>query len=469
MRVNVVAQRPTTNNEHDIMFTRTQLKKTVKTSMPMIVVQFLGSINGFLGMLMLSHLGHDVLAASSILFATYVFIFMLFSSILFSTSVLIAQALGRGEQHTIGQMVQQSWFLSILLSIPIMLLYWFIQPILLMLGQEPKLVAIIIPYFHTVLWGIVPIMMTMVSSQFAYGVQKPKLVMKITGLGIFIMIFLGYAFIYGRFGFPRMGVAGWGIASAITNWVFLFAYLASFIMIKEFACFQLFSKHCHKGFHHLKKLWQVGWPITVQTTGELASFFFITIMVGWIGASALAAQQVVTQYLMLLLIPIFGLTQAAGVLVGHAVGSKQHEDINAYAYATLSIAIVYCVVAFVIFNLFPTALASLFIDVHAKGVETTLHLIRVLFVIVLIAQLFDSIRNVMTGALRGLLDTRIPMIISLTALWLIRIPLSYVMGFPLKGGLIGISLAAIIAMGIGGLLLWWRWHRKSALLIQKGV
>ncbi len=444
------------------------LKRSLSTATPMMIGQMIGAMYGFLGMLMLSHLGHNVLAATALLYSTYVMLFVILMSPLMSISVLVAHAFGQKNYEEIGNLVQQACLFSLLLSAMIMLGYWFVKPLLLAFGQNPQLIDIIVPYFHTSIYSIPPMLISMVFTQFIYGIQQQKIIIWIYGFSILLTIGLGDGLIYGHWGLPMLGVAGLGWATTISSWISLVLYLFIFIR-KKFHIYHLFKPHMHDGWQHLKQVFHVGWPICLQTGSELLSFFMIAMMVGWLGERPLAAYQVVSQYAMLIIIPVFGLTQATSVLVGQALGAKNFHEVHSYVVANLLLALGYLTIVGIAFGFFPTQLASLYLDPHNPHNHTTLHIIRWLFLLIFTASVFDTLRDVLGGGLRGLFDTRWPMIISLIILWAIRIPLAYYIGISLQYGVLGIGNASILAMLIGAILIAWRWRKRLRLQIISAV
>jgi MATE family multidrug resistance protein len=227
---------------------------------------------------------------------------------------------------------------------------------------------------------------------------------------------------------------------------------------KSFQPFALFENHVKQTGKSLLRMFTVGWPISVQMGGEMLSFTTTTLMIGWISISALAAAQIVNQYSFLILVPIFSLSQASGILVGRACGAKQFHDVKALSYASMLLTLFISVIVGGIFIFNAKHLIAFYIDIHSPANAETLHLALVLFFIVAFSQMLDGLRNVLIGILRGLLDTRIPMIIGLFNIWIIGIPLAYVLGFVYHQGIIGVALGNLIGLVIGVSAMFFRFH-----------
>lgn len=440
-------------------------KRTLAVATPLILSQFIYTLSGFLGMLMLAGLGHDVLAASGLLFSTELMIRVVVLSPLFSLSVIVAQSVGRNALKEIGNLVQQAWWLAAIIAILMIALYHTVPFILQWFGQDPQLVSLITPYFKVAIFGLPALVINACNSMVLNGIGKQKMNALFTVLQVIVTLLTGYLFIYGHAGLPTMGVAGWGIAFACGMWAQLIATCTYFLTHHTFKQYHLLKKHSRNGWQHLKQIMQIGWPMVIQTGGELLSFSFITYMVGWLGIIPLAASQVVMQYLMLMLIPAFGLSMAGGVLVGRNMGAKNYTEAFAFGRSSVILSFIMMLIIGTLLLLFSNQLAHFYIKNSGEHYDNLLHIIRILFVISVIAQVFDTLRNTLTGVLRGTLDTKIPMWVGLITIWLVRVPLAYLFGFILHWGVYGISLSAVPAMFIGAYLLWNRWQAKMRKLI----
>lgn len=435
-------------------------KRLFSLAMPMAGTQFINVASSFLCMGMLAQLGHEVLAASALIFSAQLSISVSGISILFSLSVLIGHAFGARQYNVVGNLVQQAWILGLLISIPIMILFWNIDRIMIFFGESHQLAAIVRTYFHAFIWGVIPMFLSTCNQQFGYSIHKKGLIIISSCLSVLVLLGTAYAFIFGKFGFPTLGVAGLGYAFAAQN-SFFFLLTTLLFCTKDFSQYTLFQYHAYQHWNQLKKILQVGWPICIQMAGEMMSLLVSAVMVGWIGTTELAAFQIVNQYYFLVVIPIFSLSQASGILVGQACGAQQFHEIKKFSQVSILIAITAGLIVAGAFLLFPKLLASFYIDVDNSHNILTLKLTILIFSIIAFSQLFDSLRNMFIGILRGLLDTRFPMYMSLLTIWIIGMPLSYLLAFYLNLGVVGFVFGGAIGMFIGALLMAYRWHWVS--------
>jgi MATE family multidrug resistance protein len=419
------------------MIFREAIKKIFSLGLPMAGTQLIHVSSGFLCMTMLAKLGHDVL---------------------FSLSVLVSHANGAKNYFSIGNYVQQGWLMAVLISIPIIVFFWNIKAILILLGQSPQIASIVQTFFRAFVWGVIPNLLSTCNQQFGYGLHKKSLIVTASLLGIIVLLISSYTLIFGKFGFPKLGVAGLGYAQAI-QFSFFFIFTTLFYYFdKSFAQYKLFQFRVHKHLDHFVQMFKIGGPICAQMGGEIMSLFVMGIMVGWIGSSALAASQIVNQYYFLAIIPLFVFSQAGGILVGQANGAKEFHEIKLLGYSSIAVVVIISLFVTLVFTLLPTHLASVYINIHDPQNKTILHYALILFYISAFTQLFDGTRNMLIGVMRGLFDTKIPMVLGLILIWAIELPLCYILAFTFNLGIMGIALGALFSMIIGAGVMFYRWH-----------
>ncbi|CAN5326808.1 MATE family efflux transporter [soil metagenome] len=433
-------------------------KRIASLSLPMALSQLINFASAFLCTAMLAQLGQEVLAASALMISTQISLMVTAISLLLALSVLVGHAYGAKNYSAIGIFLQLGWILALFISLPLIFIYLHLDKILLYFGQSPSIVIITQQYFHVSVLNVVPCLLAVCNQQFGYGIRKVKLMILISFLSVLVLLPTAYALILGKWGLPQLGVAGLAYAQLAQNTFYLLATTACFYWGKSFKHFDLFTYRAHKNWRSILQMFKIGWPISLQMSGEMLAFFVSAIMVGWIGTTALAAYQVVNQYLFLVIVPVFALSQATGILISHACGAGNYHEVKKLGDISLYLILIICSMVAAIFLLMPHSLAAIYLNTQQQTDVATIQLVVVLFTIVAFSQVFDGIRNVLTGALRGIFDTRFAMLIGLLVLWGIGMPLSYVLAFPLHYGVIGVMLGSAVGMLIGAIVMFARWR-----------
>jgi MATE family multidrug resistance protein len=306
-----------------------------------------------------------------------------------------------------------------------------------------------------------PIMTQSCLEQFCYGILKQRLVIVINFLSMMIGIGVAYILIFGKLGMPALGVKGLGLTFAIQAWFDFMVLGTCCYVMKDFKKFELFKKRSYAGFHYAKKIFRIGWPMGLQFGGELGAFFVITMMIGWLGTDALAAVQITQQWMYLIIVPVFAMSEAAGILVGQAVGAKKYHELSAVSNSSLIISLGLVMLCNIGFIFFPHFFASFYMNSNDANNVIIMKLIPPLFMLMAVTLIFNSMRDVISGSLRGLFDTQFPMRVGLLVMWCLVLPLGYLFAFPLHMNVIGFRIGSNIGLLIGAMILLWRWNLKT--------
>ena len=440
-------------------------RKILNLAFPMAISQGLYMVGIFLCVMMLSHLGEIYLAASSLIFSTQMTVMIVGTAILFSGGFLIGHAYGAKDFETVGTYVQQSWVLAALISIPIICIFWNIDFFLKWLGQPVPVIHVVKSFFKIYAFGVLPFSLSVCNQQLYYGTRQAKLASYISIMGICILLMTSQALIFGHYGFPALGIRGLAFAMISQLWFSFLATLFFACVLPHFKDFKLFKFRLHNSLHCLTKMFKVGWPMIFQMGGELLFLSACTLMIGWLGITQLAAYQIVNRYLLLFWVPAMAFSQSLAILVGQSRGSGNFHEIKLLGRVGIRLSLVLGALMLVTFLSFRQYLALPYLNKMDPDYGQTFHTAMMLFGLVGFFQVFDGLRNVMTGALRGLFDTRYPMFASIVVLWLIGVPLGYFLGFTLHFGLPGIICGSGSGLLIGSLVILRRWLIKSGEVV----
>jgi MATE family multidrug resistance protein len=435
---------------------------------PVVLSQVLQTLGGFINALILARVSDQAFAAGMLITSFEMTVITVSFAVVYALSAMFSRVIGEGRNpERIGLLFSAGTVLALVIAAVNMVVLWNVGPILHALKQPEALTGLCERYFRVFVWSLPIMALRSVFSQFVIGIFKQAVVFYWSGVSLLLGAACSFVLTFGKFGLPALGIEGvaWGsMTASMVGFVVLAAYIFAW---PEHRVYRLLQFDLTKLRRPMVRILGVGVPICIQMGNELMAFFVTTMMVGRLGVEALAAKQVMTRYLMLLVIPIFGISQASAVLVGREFGAKNFYRAKAYANTCIAVGFVYSFAVLFVFAFAPGPFIRLFLTSSAR--DELMSVIAKLLVIMAIGQVFDSARNIATGALRGLQSTKIPMLVGIVTMWLLAIPLSYVMGFPLKMGLIGMAAAHSAVMAVSATILVLQWNKVSQRLFSEGA
>lgn len=443
-----------------------EFKRSLRLSLPLIGSQLIYGLSGFMATVMIAHLGRDELAANALVWSVFGFLIVTFIGVLCAISVLTAQSYGANDKNGIRTASSQGFLLATALAVPMAIAMWFAPYILTWTGQSPEIIQFATPYFHALTLCILPLNLLIAAEQFLSGIEETRLVLLISIAEVPLEIFFFYVLVFGKFGFPNVGMLGIAYGATLgmlTADIVVFAYL---YCAKKFKPYLKFNWRINKTY--FLELLRIGIPMGGMMGIELALFLMITLMMGKLGNDTLAAYQIVYQCFILVLTAIFGLSQGTSVRVGYEVGANNKDLVKLAAYTNTGIGCIYMLIIGIFYMLIPEKIIELVINPNAPNMHKVMLYATAFLIIAPILQLSDCLRLIGAAALRGLKDTKIPMYISTVAFWLIALPSAYVLGFILKLGGMGIWIGLTIGLTLGAIAIQWRfvWLVKRVQLTQ---
>lgn len=439
------------------------IKTLFAMGLPMVSTRLAQTIRGFILMVMLAQLGHTVLAASLFISIFQIVLMLIFMSPLFAVGSIVGRQYGEKKYESLAPILQQSCLISVLLGIPIMLIFSWIGPIMQLLHQPANIIPYVTTFLHILAWAIPGIMLSVAMQQFVAGIKLQRIVTWLMLFSLVLSAFLAYGLIFGHFGLPRMGVAGGALAMVIRAWATTVIYLFIMVWIHRRKV-KIWPLHLKGHWHWSKLMLKIGMPICFQLSSEMLALTLYAVMVGWLGEIALGASQIASEYMMFAIVPVFGLAEANGIVVGHSYGEKRFAEIKKLGIAGILGAACITGGIALIFIIFHRPLADVFIHFDQPDAQAIYYLALWILGLRIISMLFDGTVDVITGALRGLYDTKFPMYLSMAMHWLFALPLAAILGFGLHLGVIGLVLGGLAGNLLSASVLTWRWHHKSTHL-----
>lgn len=438
-----------------------ETKKTLNVALPLIAANLVQASSGFIGTVMLAKLGPAPLAASGLVSSLYFALVVVCWGMLNSISVLISQAHGANQLDKISRFLQQGLVFGVLISVPMLAIIWVAPWVLQFSVKDQAILSLATQYLHAMIWIIVPGTGLVVVEQLFFGLQKTKVVMALSILSVPLEIAGSYVLIFGKLGFPQCGIAGIGYGVAFA---YALVTLLAVIFIryhKELRQYYIFNKLPKLELVFLKEVVRIGWPIGAMYGIEVSFFAVLALLMGHIGAIALASHQIVMQYLGVEIMITFGFMNATTILVGHAIGRKDIAILPCLGQVGMFLAFIMAGIVGIAYWLFPEWIVRLDIEPHIPHHSAILGLTSQLLIIAIFYQLAEAVRIVAMGALRGMKDTRFPMLNSLLSFWGAGFVFSYMLGIWLKGQAVGLWIGSTLGVIVGAVILALRYQRLA--------
>jgi MATE family multidrug resistance protein len=431
----------------------------LRLAIPLALTGLAQSASFFFTTIFLAHLGPKILAAGSLvswLFATLVIV--LFGT-LSSINVLVSHKHGAKDQEGIALIARDGLLLAALLAIPGFLLLWNMAPIFLLFGQPESVVLIAKPYLHALSWGLLASFLTMACLEVTIGIGLARIALVYSIVAVTLNIFFNYVLIFGKFGFPALGIDGAGWGFTVECWVTLImlgAYIALNKKLRPYFC-NIFTL---KKSVFLVELLRVGLPIGVMYCFEVAFFFALTLSMGILGTVTQAANQVALQYLCLMMSIIFSIAQAITVRMGHLLGEKETALAKNASHIGIFIVIIFMSLVACVYWIFPSFLISLDFNIHNSVNYEIIREIKPLLAICALFQIVEATRIALFGSLRALKDTRFTMLASIISFWCIALPVGFFLAIYWHLGGTGFWWGMVMGAAVSVTLLYKRFQSR---------
>lgn len=441
------------------MSARQHIKPNFLLAYP-VMLSMLGQVmTGVADSVMVGWTGPVPLAASSL--ANIFFSIPLFFGVGVSYAItpLVAQAEGAADPSKIVTVLKNGSLINLITGLLLTLLIFSIEPFIYYMGQPEEVVTLAIPYLSIVAVSIIPTMIFQTYRQFAEGLQRTRVAMVIVVGSNLINIALNYLLIFGKFGFPELGLNGAGIATLLSRLIMAMSMMAYVYWGRKFLNYR--SGFSIGGYSRslIIKMLHIGLPAGSQFIFEAGAFGFSAIMMGWLGTTALAAHQIAINLATISYMTTSGLGAAATIRVGYFLGQQDHKNLRQAAFTMIAMAVVIMAGWAILFIVGRLGLPALYIDDQSVIILTSDLLIVGAFF-----QLSDGVQVVTAGALRGLQDVKIPSVLIFVAYWVIALPLGYLLAFPLKLEAIGIWIGLFLGLTITATAMVVRFYRLSGRL-----
>ncbi len=412
---------------------RSDFRALISLALPVVVVQVGMMLMGVVDTLMVGRLSPEALAAVALGNLYGMAVSLLAQGILLAIDPLVAQAVGAEDHGAIARSVQRALVLALVLSLPASVFLLFGGPVLTALGQPAAVVPLADTYARLLIPGVLPFLAFGVGRQALQALGHLRPVVVTILLANVVNVLLNWGLIFGRLGLPELGVAGSSIATSASRW-----FMALTLLV-------LGGRHL-RGYLRpwlresldpgaLGRMARLGLPIGLQFELEFSAFGGVALLAGSLGTIQVASHQIAINLASLTYMVPLGVSAAAAVLVGRAVGRGRPDDARRQGVATLATGAGFMAATAVLFLAVPSLLARLYsADPAVVALAAALIPLAGLF------QIFDGIQVTAIGVLRGVGDTRTPFVVTLMGYWLVGMPLGMLLG---------------LRAGLGAVGLWW--------------
>ena len=446
-----------------------EFKYNFKIAYPVILGMLGHTFVGFVDNVMVGKVGITELGAAA-LGNTAIFIAMSFAiGFSVATTSLVAMNDEAGDKQTVQSILNHSMLLNIILSTVLFLLMFFVEPVMRITGQSENVIALAVPYTHLVAFSLIPLGVFSTFKQFADGLSMTKYAMYVTLLANLINIFGNYLFIYGNWGCPKLGVLGAGVGTLISRIampIMLYYMLKYLPKTKEYVTHISFKNITEP---MIRKISNIGLPTGLQMIFETGIFSAAIWISGVLGENQLSANQIALNLASMTFMVANGLGITAMIRVGNQLGAKNYVNLRRVAFSVFLLVLCTQVFFAGLLALLHDWLPSLYLEMdNIEKAATNAAVISEAANLLLIAAIFqisDGLQVTALGALRGVQDAKIPMVITFIAYWLIAFPILCFLGLHTSLGTMGIWIGLLTGLTVAAISLLYRFNHISLRLI----
>jgi len=436
----------------------------LRLAAPLALTELGWMLMGIVDTIMAGRLNATAVGASSLGNMLFYPIAISGTGLLLGLDTLIAQAFGAGDPRDCRRSLVNGLWLGLGITLPLVAVIFASIPAVRAAGTNPNVFAQFAPYLKVLAWSVAPLVFTVALRRYLQAVDVVQVIL-FAMISSNVLNLLGdYAVMFGHWGAPRMGLEG-SAWSTTTARVYMTLVLAAAVWRHERKSGNLlFQISWMPDIERIRRLIALGLPAAAQILFEGSVFGLVTVWASRLDEASLAAHSIAVQVIATTFMVPLGISSAATVRVGQAIGRGDSRGARTAGWAALLLSTIFMGSAALAMSLAPRFIVRLFIaDPAVVAIGAVLLRIAALF------ELFDGFQIVATGALRGLGDTRQPMIAHFLGYWVVGVPVAYVLCFPLHWGAAGIWVgltAALILIGVALLAAWWRRSARTAVHVH---
>lgn len=431
------------------------LKSLIKLALPVSIGQLGHIMLGVVDSFMVGKLGAEPLAAAALANGLFFLIMVFGIGMSHAITALVAIAYGDNKKEECGIIARQGLIVNLFFGIILTVLTYIAAELVYFLDQDPIVAKLTESYLAILSLSIIPFMLFQTYRQFVEGLSDTKTPMYIAIFANIVNIIGNWILIFGNLGFPALGLDGAGFATLTTRSFMGITMMLFVIKAVKYKDYDATLKFKSINWDKITQIVKIGFPSGLTYTLEVSAFAFAAVMIGWLGSSALAAHQIAINLASISYMVVLGISAAATIRVGNSYGSKNLMDVKYAGYISILLGLLFMSVTGTLFIIFNEFLPSLYID-DGEVIEMASSLL----IVAALFQLSDGVQAVGLGVLKGIMDVKIPLLITLIAYWMIALPLGYFLGFTLKLDITGVWIGLLIGLTVAATLFVFRFRHK---------
>lgn len=432
-----------------------ELATTSSLALPLVITALAQMSMELVDSLMMGMLGPDELAAGALAGSVFVITIVVGIGLLSSVGVYCARAYGASKPTDAVRVIQHGLILALLISLPAMLFIYWAPALLLWIHEPVNVVANTQAYLYGIVYGIIPLFGYVALREFTAAFTHTRIILIANLCAVPLNVIGNYVLMYGKLGLPALGIQGIGLASAMVEWMLFISLIVYVVNAKDMRKLKVF--HWLKPtWIHLRSLLTLGWPVAVFMGLEVGMFSVSALLIGYFGATQLAAHQIALQLSAFAFMIPLGISQATAIRVGHNMGAGSVQGAKTAGWVGICLGLMAATVMAGIFLGFARDIVELFLNEDLPHTQQALALAKHFLYVAVVFQWFDAVQVIATGALRGLKDTLVPMVLGLLSYWLAGLGVGVSLGFWLQWQGIGIWWGLAVGITFSAILMQWR-------------
>lgn len=430
--------------------------KLLAIGSPIIATQLLRMGLNFTDTVMAGNLSALDLAAVSIGNAIYMPIAIFCMATLIAINPVVSQFLGARKFDKIGKSARQMFWLILMLAIPCFFLIRNVDVVMDLIGVTQEIIPIADGYLDALSWGFLPLLAYAGVRFFSEGLSVTKPAMYIAAASVVLNVGANYVLMYGKLGFPQLGAIGTGYATSIINLFGAIIFIAFTASFKPFKRFNIFGRTTGPEWKYIGELIKVGIPNGVSSSMEVLLFAAVSLLMGTLSVKVAAAHQIAINVAAMMYMIPFGLSIALTQRVGFSIGQGSMARARFRGFVGIGL----CTGVMIVTAILLFTAPKFIIGIYTNDPEVAQVAVSLLFMAA-IFQISDGLQVGGFSALRGLKDTRIPMVVNFISYWLVGFPSGYLLGIYLGYGPEGLWIGLITGLSVAAVLHNYRFHKLT--------